>query len=409
MKPMRAYANILKLRANMALRREAIRNYPTIAYIEPTLYCNLRCPACPTGLQLGLRPAASLQWDMFTSIIDDIGDYVFVLEMFNWGEPLLHKQTPELIQYAKSKQMEVRLSSNLSLRLTDDYIERLVRSGLDRLIVSLDGATAETYEKYRRQGDFSLVRANMLRIQAVKAKLGVDKPEVTWQFLVFQHNEHELDTVKANYKNWGADTLELAGAQIPSEPHREGFAPSTIPEYNIYDLGHPSQLKTRQILSGDRPCSWLYGAFVLNPNGKVSPCCACPAEKDDFGEYSPARGFLAVWDSERFRRARRLFATIRNRGKAHEPSQVQLEGVAKRLEGMASTLQATLDEGQLICERCPIPFRQDDVDIQIRQISHECANLFVSQRDLRYVAALLLMGVPDLSDVRMIFRKLLRR
>src|SRR5437867_10126961 len=87
MKPLKAYTNILKLRLNMALKRPVVHNYPVIAYAEPTLYCNLRCPACPTGLHLKVRPAANAEWDQFRGFIDEVGDYLFKLYVYNWGEP----------------------------------------------------------------------------------------------------------------------------------------------------------------------------------------------------------------------------------------------------------------------------------------------------------------------------------
>src|SRR5689334_13242274 len=93
MKSLRAYSNVGKMRLNMLLRRQAIRNYPVKAYIEPTLFCNLRCPACPTGLQFGLRPSATMDVNLFKQAIDEMGPYLFDLWMFNWGEPLLHRQT----------------------------------------------------------------------------------------------------------------------------------------------------------------------------------------------------------------------------------------------------------------------------------------------------------------------------
>ena len=90
--------------------------------------------------------------NLFKQAIDEMGPYLFDLWMFNWGEPLLHRQTPEMIRYAKDKGIEkIRLSTNLSIPFTDDYIDRLVRSGVDELIVSLDGTTPETYSHYRRK------------------------------------------------------------------------------------------------------------------------------------------------------------------------------------------------------------------------------------------------------------------
>ncbi|HET9525863.1 MAG TPA: radical SAM protein, partial [Pyrinomonadaceae bacterium] len=191
MKKPKAYLNVLKFRLNMALKREAVSSYPVVAFIEPNLYCNLQCPACPTGLRLGLRPTIGIDEELFKATIDQIGDYVFQLYMYNWGEPLLHKRTPEMIAYAKNKDINVLLSTNLSIKLTDDYIDRLVLSGLDRMLVSLDGVTQESYSKYRVRGDLALVRENLMRIQRAKQRLGRATPKVVWQFLVFRHNEHE--------------------------------------------------------------------------------------------------------------------------------------------------------------------------------------------------------------------------
>ena len=161
--------------------------------------------------------------------------------MYNWGEPLLHKRTPEMIAYAKQKDISILLSTNLSIKLTDDYIDRLVLSGLDRMIVSLDGITQESYGKYRRNGNLELVRENLLRLQRAKQRLGTATPKLIWQFLVFRHNEDEIEQARAIYKDWGADDFWVCGAEMPMEPHNDGFERSTIPEYNIYHPDHVFQ------------------------------------------------------------------------------------------------------------------------------------------------------------------------
>src|SRR5882672_10786461 len=239
MKKMKAYLNVWKFRMNLKFKREVVHNFPVLAFIEPNLFCNLHCPACPTGLNLKLRPTVSINEGLFRAAIDEVGDYLFQLYMYNWGEPLLHKETPEMIRYAKDKDIKVTLSTNLSLKLTDDYLERLVLSGLDVLMASLDGTTAETYAKYRRNGNFDLVRENIHRIQAVKQRLGATTPKVVWQFLVFRHNEHQIAQAMAEYKDWGADEISLGPAIMPLEQYNDGFEPSTIPAYNMY---HPENM-----------------------------------------------------------------------------------------------------------------------------------------------------------------------
>lgn len=394
MKKSRAYLNVLKLRLNRAARREVVSNFPIEAYIEPTSFCNLRCPACPTGLRLGERPSASVNENVFKSAIDEIGDYVFLLWMYNWGEPLLHRQTPELIRYAKAKDLKVILSSNLSVKLSDDYIERLVGSGLDTLIVSLDGVTEESYGKYRRGGSLALVRGNLLRLRAAKSRLKSETPRLLWQFLVFRHNEHEIEQAAALHREWGADEIKFAPAEMPLAPYADGFEPSTLPQYNMYHDASAFAKETARQMAAARPCSWLYGTFVMNPNGKVSPCCGVSAEKNDFGEYAARGDFFKVWNSDRFREARRMFARL----SGGVPGEEERREISRRIDGMAMGVNHSLDEGELICHKCPIPFRQGDADERILDIAYGLMHTLVHDpspsQKLRSAVAYALMGAP---------------
>lgn len=415
MKKSKAYLNILKLRINMALKREAITSFPVAAFIDPTLYCNLQCPACPTGLRLNLRPTVAIDEEFFKATIDEIGDYVFQLYLYNWGEPLLHKRTPEMIAYAKTKDINILLSTNLSIKLTDDYIDRLVLSGLDRMLVSLDGVTQESYAKYRRNGDFALVRENMLRLQRAKQRLGSVTPKIVWQFLVFRHNEHEIEQARAVHKDWGADEFIVGGAEMPMEPYNEGFEPSTISAYNIYHPDHPAQKEAERQLTSDRACAWLYGVFVLNPNGKVAPCCAVPSEKLDFGEYHKG-DFFGVWNNETFRRARRLFTAAPN-GSPQQTRQLtekQKANISKRIDGMALRVVDQLSGDKLICHQCPIPFLQNYTDPIIAEVAAAqrdgAAHATSLTRKARHLMNYLLMGGPTLygmSGTRALAKRLL--
>lgn len=399
MKKLRAYFNIGRLRLNMGLRRETIHNYPIWAFIEPTTVCHLHCPACPTGLRLGMRPHATIDWELFRSVIDELGDYIFSLYMYNWGEPLLSKQTPEMVRYAKEREIWVSLSSNLSMPLTDAYIERLVQSGPDELVVALDGVCPETYTRYRRNGDFSLVVANMKRIQDAKRRLGSNLPLVRWQFLVFRHNEHEIDRAMQVYKDWGADSISFQGPQMPFEPHNDGIEPSTIPQYNIRHPSHPYHDTIKKHLNSGRPCSWPFAIFVLNPNGSVSPCCASPEERHDWGKFDPARGFFAVWNTPAFRRGRSLVARMSER---RDVSGAQVQELANWIDGMGVKAASSLKESSLICERCPALFIQDLAVDAIQAEAEKLRQAFMgadSWSDMaKAFTAYLLMGAPGGSD-----------
>jgi organic radical activating enzyme len=372
MKPAKAYLNVLRLRLNMRLKRSVLRTYPVIAIIDPTSSsCPLQCPGCPTGLRLGLRKPHLLESELYTHLIDEIGDYLFYIELHNWGEPLLHKQTPEFIRYAKSKDIKVILHTNMSIRLTDEYIRNLVNSGLDELVVSADGATQGTYEKYRRGGNLSLVRNNMERIQAEKMALGAKKPAIIWKFIVFQHNEHEITRVKKVYKDWGADSFIFCRPFMDFNMLEEGFAYSSIPEYGAtaYQAPPLSKAGHETVLA---QCSFLYEALTLNSDGSVSPCCGIIDENDDFAKYSPSAGFFSAWNSDKFKTARSFFS------KSQMPQGQQ----DKTSDGVAN-----------VCQRCRAgfaPWMLEHAESLFRDTIRERASLFVQQNDLRYLPDFLL-------------------
>lgn len=376
----------------MALRRVVISNYPVFAHIDLTSFCILRCPGCPTGRRLGLRPPVAITWELYRSIIDEIGDYLFRLELYNWGEPLLHKQTPQFIQYAKTKEMKVNIHTNLSMILSDEYVESLVKSGLDQLVVSADGATQETYEKYRRGGNLSLVRENMMRIQSVKKSLGMQTPTISWKFLVFLHNQHEIEIAKDNYQTWGADDLIMGGGFTDSKTEVKA---TTIAKYNIYSPGKPSKTKPKRRLGTNRTCTWLYGALVLNANGSISPCCCNEDEKDDFAKYSPSLGFLDAWNSDRFRGARSLFSKPRKHKNKDAHAGVKWPVVTKGLDGLEEKLGDSPDENALYCRRCPLvhvmPWQMDFPTLVLDQAFKDNLRLFYSNRDLRSFISLILL------------------
>jgi MoaA/NifB/PqqE/SkfB family radical SAM enzyme len=360
LKPVRAYVNFLAYLVNRGLSRGIVDNQPVMAFVDPTTFCNLRCPACPTGAQAGLRKPATLDLELYRAFIDEVGDYLFKLYLYNLGEPLLHKQAPELVALARARDIFVMLSSNLSLALDDVYCERLVASGLDVLIVPLDGASPDTYAKYRRRGDFELVRSNMRRIQAAKARLGSSTPRVVWQFLVFAHNQHEIETMRQQYREWGADDYWVAGAYMPIGAEAEGFAPPGLAQFDIYHGEHLHRRKTERAAARGKACSWLYGVATLNPDGRVSPCCYVPAEKDDFAVYTPPARFLDVFNAPSFVEARSLFRTP-----GFWQAGESWEALVHRMDGRAMGVASTLGPGEAVCRKCPVPFLQDVVDDEL--------------------------------------------
>ena len=129
---------------------------PISASIEPANYCNLSCPHCPTGRKLIDKTDKRLTIREFKSYIDSLLPELMYLNLYFQGEPFLNRDLPEMIKYADEKGVFTCVSTNGNA-LTEDVVKRLVQSGIGRLIICLDGATADSYSKYRVGGDFSKV------------------------------------------------------------------------------------------------------------------------------------------------------------------------------------------------------------------------------------------------------------
>jgi MoaA/NifB/PqqE/SkfB family radical SAM enzyme len=129
---------------------------PISVSFEPTTSCNLRCPECPSGLRAFSRPTGMLQKDFFRETIDDIHQHLLYLIFYFQGEPYLNPDFLEMVKYASEKNIYTATSTNAHY-LTDEAARKTVESGLDRLIISIDGTTQDVYEQYRIGGKLDKV------------------------------------------------------------------------------------------------------------------------------------------------------------------------------------------------------------------------------------------------------------
>lgn len=201
--------------------------------IDPNNFCQLHCPFCPTGADRGVRGKAMMDMEHFKKIIDRLGPYVIHVDMMNWGESVLNKSLPEMIATAKRHGIEVRLDANFN-NVPDGMIDRLIRSGLDVLSLSIDGASAETYGRYRAGGDFDRVLSNVRALVRRRRELGRSSPWIVWQFLVFRHNEHERPRAAEIARELEVDQVSFVAPSIPNEPAFLWEWMALNPEYQLY-------------------------------------------------------------------------------------------------------------------------------------------------------------------------------
>src|SRR6188768_2433833 len=132
------------------------KGMPISISFEPTTSCNLRCPECPSGLRSFTRPTGMLDQSLFQNVIDQLAPTLSYLTFYFQGEPYLHPQFLEMAAYASKKGIYTVTSTNAHY-LKDDSAKATIESNLDRLIISIDGTSQDTYQSYRVGGSLEKV------------------------------------------------------------------------------------------------------------------------------------------------------------------------------------------------------------------------------------------------------------
>ena len=209
--------NILKVGGGFylsrLLRKPFVFGLPVSVSIEPTTSCNLRCPECTSGLRAFTRPTGMLQESLFREVTDQLYKDLFYLTFYFQGEPFLNPEFLRMIEYASTKNIYTATSTNAHF-LDSETAKKTVESGLDRLIISLDGTTQDVYQQYRIGGSLEKVLEGTKNIIEWKKKLFSKKPDLVFQFLVVHPNEHQIDAAKKLAKQIGVDNIVFKTAQI---------------------------------------------------------------------------------------------------------------------------------------------------------------------------------------------------
>lgn len=274
--------------------------FPVSISFEPTTSCNLRCPECPSGLRAFSRPTGMLKKDFFTDTIDQLHRDLLYLVFYFQGEPYLNPDFLEMVKYASSKGIYTATSTNAHY-LTEENARRTVESGLDRLIISIDGTTQDVYQQYRRGGNLEKVIQGAKNIVKWKKELKSNKPFVFFQFLVVKPNEHQMDEIKKLAKEVGVDEVRFKTAQVydyENDPHQ--LIP-TNEKYSRYKRNSSGSFTSKNKLPNH--CWRLWHATVISWDGLVVPCCF---DKDATHKLGDLKGktFENIWHSKEYKHFR---------------------------------------------------------------------------------------------------------
>ena len=284
------------------------KGMPVSISFEPTTSCNLRCPECPSGLRSFTRPTGMLEESLFKKTIDEIASTLLFLTFYFQGEPYLHPQFLSLIKYASDKNIYTSTSTNAHY-LNDKNARETVESGLDRLIISIDGTTQDTYQSYRQGGQLNKVIEGTKNIIKWKQKLNSKTPYLIFQFLVVKPNEHQIDDVKKLANELGVDEVKLKTAQIYDFENGSDLMP-TISKYSRYKLETDGKYKLKNELHNN--CWKMWHSCVITWNGLVVPCCFDKDAEYQMGDVKKFT-FKEIWNNKTYKTFRQTL--LRNRGK----------------------------------------------------------------------------------------------
>jgi radical SAM protein with 4Fe4S-binding SPASM domain len=262
---------------------------PFVMEIEPTTSCNLRCPQCPSGLRSFTRDTGMLTLPLFKKVIDELHPDLVYLLLYFQGEPFLNKQFLDFVRYASGKNIYTATSSNAHY-FTDELAKETVLSGLDRLIISIDGTTQESYAEYRKGGDLGKVIAGTERLLKWKKELNRKTPHIIWQMIAFRHNEHEIPAIRRLAAEVGVDELGIKTAQIYD--YREGSG--LIPENET--LSRYARTSDGFRIKNSLPdhCWKMWKGSVVTWDGKVVPCCFDKDATHRLGDVN-SQSFREIW------------------------------------------------------------------------------------------------------------------
>lgn len=275
--------------------------YPVSISFEPTTSCNLRCPECPSGMRAFTRPTGMLQKDFFQQTIDDIHKDILYLIFYFQGEPFLNRQFLDMVKYASEKGVYTATSTNAHY-LTDETAKKTVESGLDRLIISIDGTTQDVYKQYRIGGNLDKVMEGARNIVKWKKELKSKTPFVFFQFLVVKPNEHQIEDVKRLAKEIGVDQVRFKTAQVydyENDPHQ--LIPDNV-KYSRYRKNKEGKMTIKSGLNNH--CWKLWHANVITWDGLVVPCCFDKDAMHQLGNLK-TQSFKEVWNNDNYKQFRK--------------------------------------------------------------------------------------------------------
>jgi len=282
-------------------------SFPFAFSAEVSSMCNLGCPGCMVGMGKTVREKHFMDILIFEKLLNETRRRSFYVNLYFQGEPFLNKNIFDFISKAKSKRFYTVVSTNGHF-LDEKNNEELIRSGLDRLVVSIDGIRAETYSHYRKAGDFFKVIKGIKNLTQQKKVTKKKHPFIVLQFLVHRNNEHELKDLKSFAGQLGVDMVKLKSMQFHTPESMEKLSPSNE-KYRRYRQNTDGTWHVKS--NGQKPCFRIWSQFVITSDGDVVPCCYDKIPQHVAGNINEG-SITEIWKSKKLNALRKNLINNKN-------------------------------------------------------------------------------------------------
>jgi MoaA/NifB/PqqE/SkfB family radical SAM enzyme len=244
----------------MVLRRARLWSHPLVLRVCPADICNLCCTGCLLSqrrVPAGETVRRLMDIDTFKRAVHDFLPYILTVNLYDEGEPLLNRELFDMVRYLREHRVGASISTNFSLRLSDEVLDEILDCGLEHLVVPVDGATQESYSRYRAGGDLALVLSNLRRLMDLQRARRRVWPRVEVQFIEFEHNRAERQRVADMAAELGVWRFAVIQGSSPDGWRGTDFQ------------GTPEERR-------QRGCYQLWVAAHINSDGSLGVC--------DYGE-----------------------------------------------------------------------------------------------------------------------------
>lgn len=280
---------------SLLAKKPFVWGLPAGISIEPASVCNLSCPHCPAGTGKISRANAVIEPEVFRNIIDQVAPYTWYLMLYFQGEPLLHSDFYGLVSYAAKRRMYTVTATNGQL-VTAGVAQKIIDSGLNELIISVDGTSQETYSAYRIGGELEILKEGIRQLVKRKKEQRRYYPRIIIQFIVFRHNQHQVMEIRKMARELGANGVRLKSAHLYPVAGAGNLLPDEEKFRRYIITPDGNLLMKRQLLNR---CGRIWHTAVVTSDGDLVPCCFDKEASVKIGSLKE-RSVKELWQSSAF-------------------------------------------------------------------------------------------------------------